>query len=123
MDNQIRKALKLLDCSLKNEDEYRLYSSEEFLKILSDRPHLVIRSVFQVFYDMIRTSIDEGIDEYPDDPESINYKDYDCSKLFVEGSDQPFFADVLPLVRVPMPVEYGRIPVKSLLANLKEESW
>ena len=37
--------------------------------------------------------------------------------------DQPFFADVLPLVRVPMPVEYGRIPVKSLLANLKEESW
>ncbi|MDY6880901.1 MAG: serine protein kinase PrkA, partial [Thermodesulfobacteriota bacterium] len=95
MDNQIRKALKLLDCSLKNEDEYRLYSSEEFLKILSDRPHLVIRSVFQVFYDMIRTSIDEGIDEYPDDPESINYKDYDCSKLFVEGSDQPFFADRL----------------------------
>ncbi|UCC79182.1 MAG: hypothetical protein JSW64_13040 [Candidatus Zixiibacteriota bacterium] len=37
--------------------------------------------------------------------------------------DQPFFADVLPLVRVPMPVEYGRIPVKSLLSNLKEESW
>lgn len=37
--------------------------------------------------------------------------------------DQPFFADVLPLVRVPMPVEYGRIPVKSLLANLREESW
>jgi hypothetical protein len=37
--------------------------------------------------------------------------------------DQPFFADVLPLIRIPMPVEYGRIPVKSLMANLKEESW
>jgi len=37
--------------------------------------------------------------------------------------DQPFFADVVPLIRIPMPVEYGRIPVKSLIANLKEESW
>jgi hypothetical protein len=37
--------------------------------------------------------------------------------------DQPFFAEVVPLVRVPMPVEYGRIPLKSLLDNLKEESW
>lgn len=37
--------------------------------------------------------------------------------------DQPFFADAIPLIRIPMPVEYGRIPVKSLIANLKEESW
>ena len=37
----------------------------------------------------------DGVDEYPDDPESINYVYYDCSSLFVEGTDHPFFADRL----------------------------
>ena len=35
----------------------------------------------------------EGHDEYPDDPESINFIAYDCTRLFVEGTDNPFFAD------------------------------
>jgi hypothetical protein len=34
--------------------------------------------------------------------------------------DQPFYADFLPLARIPMPVEYGRIPVKSLFKSLME---
>ncbi len=37
--------------------------------------------------------------------------------------DQPFFADVIPLIRIPMPIEYGRIPVKSLINSIKEETW
>jgi predicted P-loop ATPase len=39
--------------------------------------------------------VGEGVDEYPNDPESIQYVSYDCSRLFVEGSDHPFFADRL----------------------------
>ena len=68
---------------------------ESFLSILVNDPHTVIRNVFQVFHDMIKTYVGSGLDEYPDDPESINYVAYDCSRLFVEGSDNPFLADRL----------------------------
>jgi hypothetical protein len=37
--------------------------------------------------------------------------------------DQPFYAEVLPLIRIPMPVEYGRIPVKNLLDSMLEGTW
>ena len=36
-----------------------------------------------------------GMTNTRNDPESINYLNYDCSRLFVEGSDRPFFADRL----------------------------
>jgi len=44
---------------------------------------------------MLNHYIEKGIDEYPDDPESIGFINYDCSKLFVDDSDHPFFADRL----------------------------
>ena len=68
---------------------------EEFLSVLAAKPQAVIRNVFQVFHDMIKAYVGEGIDEHPDDPESINFVYYDCSRLFIEGSDHPFFADRL----------------------------
>ncbi len=68
---------------------------EEFLNVLHARPERVLRNVFQVFHDLVRNFISEGMDEYPDDPESIHFVYYDCSRLFVEGADQPFFADRL----------------------------
>ena len=55
----------------------------------------VIRNIFQLFHDMIMAYVGEGVDEYPDDPESINYVYYDCRRLFVEDTDHPFFADRL----------------------------
>ena len=44
---------------------------------------------------MISTYVGLGQDEYPDDPESIKYVNYDCRRLFVDNSDRPFFADRL----------------------------
>jgi len=67
----------------------------DFLKALVANPSGVMRNIFQVFHDMIKTYVGEGIDEYPNDPESIHYVYYDCKRLFVEGADQPFFADRL----------------------------
>ncbi|MGD9226793.1 MAG: serine protein kinase PrkA, partial [Desulfobacterales bacterium] len=67
----------------------------EFLNELVANPKSVMRNIFQVFHDMMKAYVGEGVDEYPDDPESIQYAHYDCSKLFVEGSDHPFFADRL----------------------------
>jgi predicted Ser/Thr protein kinase len=68
---------------------------EEFLNELVADPPPLIRNVFQIFHDMMKAYVGEGVEEYPDDPESIHYVLYDCNKLFVEGSDYPFFADRL----------------------------
>jgi predicted Ser/Thr protein kinase len=70
-------------------------SFSEFIQELVLHPSRVVRSVYQVYSDMIHTFVDAGADEYPDDPESIHYLNYDFSRLFVEGSDRPFFADRL----------------------------
>lgn len=92
MDN-IQSALQHLERSLSERDQQTVLSFEEFLRLLVAKPDKVIRNVFQLFYDMMNSYIGEGEDEYPDDPESIHFVHYDCDRLFVEGSDHPFFAD------------------------------
>jgi len=67
----------------------------EFLRHLVFSPAIVMRNIFQVFHDMVTAYVGEGVDEYPDDPESIHYVSYDCNRLFVEDVDHPFFADRL----------------------------
>src|SRR5208283_6092666 len=67
----------------------------EFTEFAANHPDLVFRNVFQRICDMIIAFVGEGVDEYPDDPESIRYVSYDCGELFVEGTDHPFFADRL----------------------------
>ncbi len=74
-------------------DQQAAVTFETFLKIAAKNPTIGIRNVFQFFHDMIKAYIGEGVDEYRDDPESINYVNYDCTRLFVEGSDHPFLAD------------------------------
>ncbi len=72
-----------------------IISFADFLQEVVDRPEQLIRDVYQVYADMINCYICDGEDEYNDDPESIAFLKYDCTKLFVEGSDRPFFADRL----------------------------
>jgi predicted Ser/Thr protein kinase len=80
-------------------------SFSEFIQELVAQPNRVVRSVYQVYSDMIKAYVSAGVDEYPDDPESINYLNYDCNRLFVEGSDRPFFADRLFANRLVTHVE------------------
>jgi predicted Ser/Thr protein kinase len=91
----IEQAIQHLDRRMSEWDQRSPIPFEEFLNVLSNRPSAVIRNVFQVFYDMVKTYVGEGADEYPDDPESIHFVYYDCRQLFVEDSDHPFFADRL----------------------------
>lgn len=91
----LRKAMHNLNRSLEKASQHPLIPFEEFVKIMVVDPERVIRNVFQVFHSMVQTYVGSGEDEYPEDPESINYVNYDTSKLFVEGSDHPFFADRL----------------------------
>lgn len=79
-----------------------------FLEQVVEGPDRLIRNVFQFFHDMVKAYVGTGVDEYPNDPESINYVDYDCTRLFVEASDHPFFADRLFANRLIKQVESMR---------------
>ena len=104
----IDQALEFLDQRLGSDPHRSTIPFREFLGTLCKNPALVIRNVFQTFHDMIRAYVGKGTDEYPNDPESINYVCYDCSGLFVDGSDRPFFADRLFANRLISHVESMR---------------
>ena len=89
----IEKAMHNLNRNMSAQEQRTSIAFEEFLDELAADPNTVMRNIFQTFHDMMKAYVGEGIDEYPDDPESIHYAYYDCNKLFVEGSDHPFFAD------------------------------
>jgi predicted Ser/Thr protein kinase len=93
--NTIEKALRHIDRSMSEWEQRVPVPFDEFLKVMMKNPERVVRNIFQVFHDMIISSLKAGQDEYPDDPESIHYVYYDCSRLFIENTDNPFFADRL----------------------------
>ncbi len=94
-EDSIKKAMSNLNKGMSTQEQRTSIPFEAFLNELVADPKTVMRNIFQVFHDMMKAYIGEGVDEYPDDPESINFAYYDCSKLFVEGTDNPFFADRL----------------------------
>ena len=91
----VRTALNRLGKTLKQQEINKPISLQVFMQFLSDNPQIVLRSVFQLFRDMIDFYVPEGEDEYPNDPESINYIRYDTHKLLVKKCDTPYFADRL----------------------------
>ena len=94
MEN-IQNALQNLNSCMGQYDKRLAVPFERFIKILAQNPDKVLRNVFQIFHDMVKTYVAEGIDEYPDDPESIGFINYDFSRLLVKDADRPFFADRL----------------------------
>ncbi|MDO3377536.1 serine protein kinase PrkA [Geoalkalibacter halelectricus] len=93
--NSIEKALQRINLSLNHWGQGEQLSFEEFLQRTAESPQRMVRNIFQQFHDMIRSYLREGYDEYPDDPESIHFRSYDTTRLFVEDTDNPFFADRL----------------------------
>lgn len=91
----IKKAMQQIRRGQGSLDQQLPIDFKTFLERVVHNPDLMIRNVFQYFHDMVNTYVGAGVDEYPDDPESIQYVDYDCTKLFVEDSDHPFLADRL----------------------------
>lgn len=107
-EDAMPNVIKALENIRQSENEWRkqpVLSFSEFLDELIDHPEWILRNVYQVYADMFRTFVKEEQDEYPDDPESINYVDYDSYQLFVENSDRPFFADRLFANRLVRHVE------------------
>lgn len=89
------KALLGLESEIGKTEKRVTLDFEEYLELAAKEPERVLRNIFQLFYDMIKNYVGDGIDEYPDDPESIGFIKYDCSKLFAQRADNPFFADRL----------------------------
>lgn len=92
---ELSKALESLRKHQGGWERRPVISFADFLKELVDYPERNIRNVYQVYVDMINAFVCEGVDEYINDAESIGYMDYNCNRLFVDGSDRPFFADRL----------------------------
>ena len=93
MDN-VKKALANLNMRMTDRSRRHLpISFEEYLNHLVEHPERALRNVFQVFQNLFSYYIGTGIDEYPDDPESIRYMYYNTNKLFEKDVDRPFFAD------------------------------
>jgi predicted Ser/Thr protein kinase len=90
---QINRALQHLDQSIQSLDQRQPVGFPEYLRLLREEPERHLRNVFQVFHDMVRSYVGQGVEEYPDDPESVNFLHYDFTRLLVENSDNPFFAD------------------------------
>lgn len=95
MNNRINSCLKMLSTNLKLEKTPPVLSFKDYLALVCEQPRRLLRNIFQVFCDMIFEYVGEGVDEYPNDPESIGFRKYDCSKLFVDGFSKPFFPDRL----------------------------
>lgn len=93
--NRVQNALENLNKRMTDRGKKPPITFEEFLNEVGKNPQVLLRNVFQVFHDMIEWYLGDGIDEYPNDPESIHYVYYDCSRLFEKDSDRPFFADRL----------------------------
>ncbi|SHF29666.1 putative serine protein kinase, PrkA [Desulfacinum infernum DSM 9756] len=93
--NKSQQTLNRLFERIRERESCQPLTFQEFLEMAGRRPERIFRNVHQRFHDMVMTYVGEGVDEYPDDPESIHFVYYDCSRLFVEGTDHPFFADRL----------------------------
>lgn len=70
-----------------------LISFEDFL--VNVNPEYIFKNIFNVVSDMVDYHVGCGTQEYPNDPESIDYVDYDLTKIFEENQTDPFFPDRL----------------------------
>ena len=92
-NENIRRAMKIITSDMKTGDQRTVLPFESFVGALVLKPDSLLRNIFQVFHDMVKSYLGEGAEEYPDDHESIGFYEYDCAGLFTEGVDHPFFAD------------------------------
>jgi predicted Ser/Thr protein kinase len=89
----IRRAMAVVTGNRNDGDQRTPLDFEAFVELLVEKPAFLLRNIFQVFHDMVKGHLGEGVDKDPDDHESIGFYEYDCAGLFTEGVDHPFFAD------------------------------
>src|SRR5210317_1160937 len=76
-EDSIQKAMLNLNQNMSTKEQRTSIPFDAFLNELVAYPKTVTRNIFQVFHDMMKAYVGEGVDEYLDDPESIQYDNYD----------------------------------------------
>ncbi len=106
--SSIDQTLGLLDKNITDHQRLKPISFDAFLNILTERPSQVLRNIFQTFHDMIKSYVDESEDTMSGDVDKLVFTNYECSRLFVEGSENPYFTDMLFANRFMKQMEYLR---------------
>ncbi len=104
----VDQTLELLDKNMTDYQRLKPVPFEEFLAILNSKPSQILRNIFQAFHDMIKTYVVEPEETISEEGDQLSFTNYDCSKLFVEGSANPFFTDMLFANRFMKQMEYLR---------------
>ncbi|WP_051148679.1 serine protein kinase PrkA [Desulfospira joergensenii] len=107
-DLAVDQALELLDREIRDYQRLQPVSFGDFLNILKSDPSQVLRNIFQSFHDMIKSYVEESQESITDDLTRMAFTDYDCSRLFSEGSSNPYFPDMLFANRFMKQMEYLR---------------
>ncbi|MGD9733284.1 MAG: serine protein kinase PrkA [Desulfamplus sp.] len=89
------QAIELLNSEIGDYERLKPITFKNFLALVEQRPSEILRNVFQVFHDMMQTHVDVSEDSILNDPDEFSLIDYDCTRLFVEGSENPYFTDRL----------------------------
>jgi predicted Ser/Thr protein kinase len=104
----VDQALSLLNKNIQDYQRLQPVSFETFLSMLNANPSRILRNIFQSFHDMVKAHVDEYEEPMGDDRNASIFTRYDCTRLFVEGSDNPYFPDMLFANRFMKQMEYLR---------------
>jgi len=92
---RLENTLTKLSEELKVHELYDKMNFDDFLFMASKDPEMVFRDIFMFFHDMINYYVPEGRDDYKVTDDSVGFVNYNFYNLFVDGCDDPFFADRL----------------------------
>ena len=106
--SSIDQTLDLLDKNITDYQSLKPVPFEEFLNILNAEPSRILRNIFQTFHDMIKSYVDESENTIAGDIDKLAFTNYDCSRLFVEDSENSYFTDMLFANRFMKQMEYLR---------------
>jgi predicted Ser/Thr protein kinase len=102
------QVLSLLDKNIQDYQRLQPVSFDAFLNMLTVNPSRILRNIFQSFHDMVKAHVDEYEEPLGGDGNETGFTRYDCTRLFVEGSDNPYFPDMLFANRFMKQMEYLR---------------
>jgi len=106
--SSVDQTLDLLDKNITDYQRLKPIPFEAFLNLLNAEPSQMLRNIFQTFHDMIKCYVDESEDSIGGDIDKMTFTNYDCSRLFVEDSENPYFTDMLFANRFMKQMEYLR---------------
>ncbi|EIM65050.1 serine protein kinase PrkA [Desulfobacter postgatei] len=100
----VTQALEFLNQNIQDYQLHKPVSFHEFLQLLNANPSRILRNIFQSFHDMIKSHVTE----IENDIDRSAITRYDTGTLFMEGSDTPYFPDLLFTNRFMKQMDYLR---------------